>query len=126
MTDLNKLRSEFELAMKSKHIIDLDFVQYHEPSNKYVIQNGLSGEDFRTALDASHVVNVAWLMFQEKAKAQAVPEGYTFINKESLLFHAQSIRMFNDGDWENHYEEIEEHVCSIEEMVKASESGAEG
>lgn len=74
MTDLNKLRSEFEIAMKSKHILDLDFVQFHELSNKYLIQNGLSGEDFRTALDASHVVNVAWLMFQEKAKAQAVPE----------------------------------------------------
>lgn len=62
----------------------------------------------------------------EKAKAQEVPEGYTLINNESLLFHAQSIRMFNDGDWENQYEEIEEHVCSIEGMVKASESGAEG
>ncbi|EPJ6627508.1 TPA: hypothetical protein OXL70_003404 [Acinetobacter baumannii] len=79
MTDLNKLRSEFEIAMKSKHILDLDFVQFHELSNKYLIQNGLSGEDFRTALDASHVVNVAWLMFQEKAKAQAVPEGYVLL-----------------------------------------------
>lgn len=63
----------------------------------------------------------AWL----GAKAQAVPEGYTLINNESLLFHSQSIRMFNDGNLENHYEEIEEHVCSIEGMVKVSESGAE-
>ncbi|WP_254624403.1 hypothetical protein [Acinetobacter lactucae] len=62
----------------------------------------------------------------EKAKAQAVPEGYVLVNSESLLFHAQSIRMFNDGDWENHYEEIEKHVCAIEEIVKPSESGAEG
>lgn len=68
----------------------------------------------------------AWWMYQEKAKAQAVPEGYVLVNSESLLFHAQSIRMFNDGDWENHYEEIEEHVCAIEEIVKSSESGAEG
>ncbi|NUG21201.1 hypothetical protein [Acinetobacter lactucae] len=62
----------------------------------------------------------------KEAKAQAVPEGYVLVNSESLLFHAQSIRMFNDGDWENHYEEIEEHVCAIEEIVKPSESGAEG
>ncbi|MFK7354238.1 hypothetical protein [Acinetobacter baumannii] len=86
MTDLNKLRSEFEIAMKSKHILDLDFVQFHELSNKYLIQNGLSGEDFRTALDASHVVNVAWLMFQEKAKAQAVPEHIITLQRNGEVF----------------------------------------
>ncbi len=52
-------------------------------------------------------------------------EGCVVVNTESLLLHAQSIRMFNDGDMENHYEEIEEHVCAIEEMVEAARGGNE-
>lgn len=68
-------RELFETEMKSKCIIDLDFVKYHESSNKYVIQSGLSGDDFRVALDASHVVNVAWLMWQSSVNR----EGYKLV-----------------------------------------------
>ena len=52
-------------------------------------------------------------------------EGCVVVNSESLLFHAQSIRTFNNGDWENACQEIEEHVCAIEKMLEAVRSGNE-
>lgn len=52
-------------------------------------------------------------------------EGCVVVNTESLLLHAQSIRMFNDGDMENHSEEIEEHVCALEAMLEAARGGNE-
>ena len=55
------------------------------------------------------------------AKAQAVPEGFVLVNVESLALHAQSIRMFNNGDEEDDYYEIENHVCAIEAMIEAQE-----
>lgn len=76
--DINKEREAFEKAMKSRSILDLDYVQYHEISNKYVIQSGLKGEYFKTALDCSHVVNIAWMMWQDKA----APEGFVLVPRE--------------------------------------------
>ena len=58
---------------------------------------------------------------KEEAKAQAVPEGFVLVNAESLLLHAQSIRMFSNGNEENYYYEIENHVCAIEAMIEAQE-----
>lgn len=61
--------------------------------------------------------SLAWQA--QAAKTQVVPEGFVLINKESLALHTQSIRMFNNG--EDYIEEIEEHVCSIEDMIEARE-----
>ena len=60
-------------------------------------------------------------MFDElqQARKVAVSDGFVLINKESLAFHARSIRMFNSGEYCK--EEIEEHVCSIEAMIEAQE-----
>ena len=55
------------------------------------------------------------------AKAQAVPEGFVLVNAESLSLHTQSIRMFSNGNEENYYYEIENHVCAIEAMIEAQE-----
>lgn len=119
-------RELFEASMKSKGILDLDFVQYHELSNKYLIQNGLSGEDFRTALDASHVVNVAWMMWQEKAKAQAVPEGYALVSKDKLHeWYCMANRSEELGCPECYESRGYAHNLACE-LNEASESGAEG
>lgn len=116
----------FEASMKSKGILDLDFVQYHELSNKYLIQNGLSGEDFRTALDASHVVNVAWMMWQEKAKAQAVPDTHVVVPKEP---NDEIIASMKLTWWESdcaHIMKTSVAKSIYAGILKASESGAEG
>ncbi len=62
----------------------------------------------------------AWVAWQA-AKAQTIPEGFVLINAESLALHAQSIRMFNNGEEEDDYYEIENHVCAIEAMIEAQE-----
>ncbi|MEI1691302.1 hypothetical protein [Acinetobacter nosocomialis] len=62
MTDLNKLRSEFEA------LSDIE---------KTITQYGMSFENGSYSSPFSHVnewMNGAWFMFKEKAKAQAVPE----------------------------------------------------
>ena len=65
-------------------------------------------------------IDQGWKLWQTAA-AQAVPEGFVLVNAESLALHAQSIRMFNNGDEENYYYEIENHVCAIEAMIEAQE-----
>lgn len=65
-------------------------------------------------------INFGWSAWQA-ATAQAVPEGFVLVNAESLALHAQSIRMFNNGDEEDDYYEIENHVCAIEAMIEAQE-----
>ena len=60
-----------------------------------------------------------------EAKSQAVPEGFVLVNVESLALHAQSIRMFNDSDVQDHYYEIENHICAIEAMIEAQEQSHE-
>ena len=65
-------------------------------------------------------LNQSWKAWQA-AKAQAVPEGFVLVNAESLSLHAQSIRMFSNGNEENYYYEIENHVCAIEAMIEAQE-----
>ncbi len=68
----------------------------------------------------SSKAQIGWQMWQA-ATAQAVPNGFVLVNAESLALHAQSIRMFNNGDEENYYYEIENHVCAIEAMIEAQE-----
>ena len=63
-----------------------------------------------------------WMAYQAQSKKL---EGCVVVNSESLLFHAQSIRKLNNGDWENVCQEIEEHVCAIEKILEAVRSGNE-
>lgn len=88
--NIQKEREAFETEMKSKCIFDLDYVQYHDVSNKYVIQNDLTGDEFHTALGASQVVNSAWLMWQA-AKLEVGSELQSYIA-------VQSFSATNDGE----------------------------
>ena len=65
-------------------------------------------------------INFGWSAWQA-ATAKAVPEGFVLVNAESLALHAQSIRMFNNGEEEDDYYEIENQVCAIEAMIEAQE-----
>lgn len=96
--DVQKQREEFDRYFKGK---------YQEFHNEVFDDNG----DDRAIIGYSF----AWSAWQQ-AQKMAVPEGFILINKESLAFHARSIRMFNSG--EHYKEEIEEHVCSIEAIIE--------
>ncbi|MHA3051860.1 hypothetical protein [Acinetobacter sp. ANC 4640] len=58
---------------------------------------------------------------KSKLEATQVPEGFVLINAESLALHAKSIRIFNNGDEEDDYYVIENHVCAIEDMIEAAQ-----
>ncbi|MFA3231264.1 hypothetical protein KWD71_09370 [Acinetobacter baumannii] len=109
MTDLNKLRSEFEAVTDIYHCIynaDLDYY--------------FSGSKF--ASDKAEIeVNAGWKSWK-KAKAQAVPEGYVLVPKEptdKMLKRGNRLAL---SDSQYRYD-----AASIYEvMLEASESGAEG
>ncbi|MCH7390280.1 hypothetical protein [Acinetobacter dispersus] len=101
--NIEKEREAFEERFQH---LDLDFV-----------------EDLGYCESETQYAWAAWWAATQRAESKL--EGCVVVNTESLLLHAQSIRMFNDGDMENHYEEIEEHVCAIEEMVEAARGGNE-
>ncbi|MDN8086182.1 DUF551 domain-containing protein [Acinetobacter baumannii] len=67
MTDLNKLRSEFEGIPEIKAHLDHGNVFWSDKNQTYA-------SEFQCLHAVACYVNGAWFMFQEKAKAQAVPE----------------------------------------------------
>ncbi|WP_459661233.1 hypothetical protein ACL9Z5_001323 [Acinetobacter calcoaceticus] len=113
MTDLNKLRSEFEALPLIKE--KLNAVYFDETLNSY----------FAAMINSSPTVKYiqgAWMAWQEKAKAQAVPdqiinEIQAWIAKESFMSYEAFDGMFVVG--------ANELAEFIEQLVK-SESGAEG
>lgn len=75
MTDLNKLRSEFESNEYIKSIIQ-NF-EWSEEFNNYQIKDCVINGDVFDLLEAKNdeqLLNGAWFGWQEKAKAQAVLE----------------------------------------------------
>lgn len=131
MTDLNKLRSEFEAVTDIYHCIynaDLDYY--------------FSGSKF--ASDKAEIeVNAGWKAWK-KAKAQAVPDGWAIVPQELPLDMALKIAkerileqppvkdpVLNEILDKAHKENIQSEQCRLmrdyKEMVKRlSESGAEG
>lgn len=68
MTDLNKLRSEFEATPEIKAILEVMTVKFVAG---FYVSVGF-GIEIYTPYNA--LLNLAWDLWQEKAKAQAVPE----------------------------------------------------
>ncbi|RSR30657.1 hypothetical protein EA678_19705 [Acinetobacter baumannii] len=148
MTDLNKLRSEFESNEYIKSIIQ-NF-EWSEEFNNYQIKDCVINGNIFDLLEAKNdeqFLNGAWFGWQEKAKAQAVPD--THIHsvtltcaelKEAFDFGApdsekdqfqmeteMSIKWLDDGyDGAGYYcwyADLPEEGCI---KLGESESGAEG
>lgn len=77
MTDLNKLRSEFEVIPEIKAHLDHGNVFWSDKNQTYA-------SEFQCLHAVACYVNGAWFMFQEKAKAQAVPETHVVVPKGVL------------------------------------------
>ncbi|MDF7839289.1 hypothetical protein FD906_02115 [Acinetobacter baumannii] len=76
MTGLNKLRSEFE-AQHSDKVFKI--VKFDEATNAYCLHTHLPLTEIN--LSALAEINYGWGLWQ-KAKAQAVPEGYVLMPLE--------------------------------------------
>ncbi|HAV4999675.1 TPA: hypothetical protein JIZ10_03330 [Acinetobacter baumannii] len=117
MTDLNKLRSEFEVIPEIKAHLDHGNVFWSDKNQTYA-------SEFQCLHAVACYVNGAWFMFQEKAKAQAVPEGYCLVPKEipDSVVSCLENSGFHWGDGtRDHYTPIYSLMVEV-----ASESGAEG
>lgn len=101
MTDLNKLRSEFEGTPEIKEMLkNNDELRWCVESNRYI--NHRVFQDAETGF-----INGAWFLFERRAKAQAVPEWISVdvklpeIADASVLAHFQngSIETVHIEDW---------------------------
>ncbi|EHU3334892.1 hypothetical protein ABTH08_04230 [Acinetobacter baumannii] len=72
MLDLNKLRSEFEAIPEIKAHLDHGNIFWSDKNQTYA-------SEFQCLHAVACYVNGAWFMFQEKAKAQAVPENHIVV-----------------------------------------------
>lgn len=73
MTDLNKEREAFEKLSEIAEILNEE--KSHFNGDFYDLPFNSCAESF---------INGAWYAWQEKAKAQAVPDGYVLIKKEDI------------------------------------------
>ncbi|MDC5255337.1 hypothetical protein OHW91_15115 [Acinetobacter baumannii] len=85
MTDLNKLRSEFE-AQHSDKVFKI--VKFDEATNAYCLHAHLPLTEIN--LSALAEINYGWDLWQ-KAKAQAVPEGFKLVPVELYNFQANRL-----------------------------------
>ncbi|HHP0315828.1 hypothetical protein MSG76_09300 [Acinetobacter baumannii] len=107
MTDLNKLRSEFESVTEIYHCIYNADLDYYFSGSKFVSDK------------AEIEVNAGWKAWK-KAKAQAVPEGYCLVPKVANKKMVNAGYEAHDGFYTNG------QVQDVyQAMIKAIESGAE-
>lgn len=121
MTDLNKLRSEFEAIHEIKAHLDHGNVFWSDKNQTYA-------SEFQCLHVAACYVNGAWFMFQKKAKAQAVPEGYCVISNKAanrIIGHI-AIAMCHPNNSRNEENIMAADQVVVERAIEASESGAEG
>lgn len=121
MTDLNKLRSEFESNEYIKSIIQ-NF-EWSEEFNNYQIKDCVINGDVFDLLEAKNdeqLLNGAWFGWQEKAKAQAVPN--EIINKIQSWVAVKSLAV-EDAHPDLPIIDANELAEFIDQLV-ASESGA--
>ncbi|MFP0524753.1 hypothetical protein ACLDWI_07520 [Acinetobacter baumannii] len=118
MLDLNKLRSEFE-AQHSDKVFKI--VKFDEATNAYCLHAHLPLTEIN--LSALAEINYGWDLWQ-KAKAQAVPEGYVLVPKEipdSVVSYLENSGFHWGDGTRDHYTPIYSLMVEV-----ASESGAEG
>ncbi|HHX4831968.1 TPA: hypothetical protein ACVB6C_000403 [Acinetobacter baumannii] len=113
MTDLNKLRSEFEAVTETYHCIYNADLDYYFSGSKFVSDK------------AEIEVNAGWKAWK-KAKAQTVPEGYALVSKDKLHeWYCMANRSEELGCPECYESRGYAHNLACE-LNEASESGAEG
>ncbi|MDH2644720.1 DUF551 domain-containing protein [Acinetobacter baumannii] len=115
MTDLNKLRSEFESNEYIKSIIQ-NF-EWSEEFNNYQIKDCVINGNIFDLLEAKNdeqLLNGAWFGWQEKAKAQAVPEWISVDVKLPEIADASVLAHFQNGSIE---------TVHIEDWFKDTTSG---
>lgn len=121
MTDLNKLRSEFEAIPEIKAHLDHGNIFWSDKNQTYA-------SEFQCLHAVACYVNGAWFMFQEKAKAQAVPDTHIVVprNREVVVAIEKMVEqqveasgitsdVFRLDGWR-----------ILDAIQEASESGAEG
>ncbi|MDC4679307.1 hypothetical protein NQ804_04245 [Acinetobacter baumannii] len=113
MTDLNKLRSEFEELPEVKQWIER--LIYGDKSEVYIpIDETEENNSIATW------INGAWFVWKLKAKAQAVPEGYVLMPKVPTEKMFQAYARYSVAPMSTLSK------TGYKAMVEASESGAEG
>ncbi|WP_059264971.1 hypothetical protein ABFK62_12940 [Acinetobacter baumannii] len=121
MTDMNKLRSEFEALPEVKQWIER--LIYGDKSEVYI---PVDETEENNAI--ATWINGAWFVWKLKAKAQAGPDTHVVVPKdvaERTIGHI-GIAMChpnNTHDDENIMNDDQQAICKA---VEASESGAEG
>uniref|UniRef100_A0AAU8KW99 DUF551 domain-containing protein n=2 Tax=unclassified bacterial viruses TaxID=12333 RepID=A0AAU8KW99_9VIRU len=101
MTDLNKLRSEFESNEYIKSIIQ-NF-EWSEEFNNYQIKDCVVNGNIFDLLEAKNdeqLLNGAWFGWKEKAKFQAVPEWISVEEKLPEITDASVLAHFQNGSIE--------------------------
>lgn len=114
MTDLNKLRSEFEAIKEIQESIRREQLIFNTKLGCYTKKSG------KMCVSANWT-NGAWFVFERKAKAQAVPD--QTINEIQSWIAVQSTQAM-ELDGEAFVVGANELAEFIEQLVK-SESGAE-
>lgn len=138
MTDLNKLRSEFEEALGKHNIHNVHLCTVFDFKRNEYFPSDVCAPSEDRIVDS---INLSWKMWQEKAKAQAVPTWISVKDEEPPLDTSVLIcwadapditpeqdYMTCDDDlnhiWANFYSDPPTHWMNFHKVP--SESGAEG
>lgn len=117
MTDLNKEREAFEEALGKHNIHNVHLCTVYDFKRNEYFPSDVCDPSEDRIVDS---INLSWKMWQEKAKAQAVPEGYV------LLPRVPTEKMFQAYERSSVAPMSTLSKTGYKAMVEASESGVEG
>lgn len=117
MTDLNKEREAFEEALGKHNIHNVHLCTVYDFKRNEYFPSDVCDPSEDRIVDS---INLSWKMWQEKAKAQAVPEGYV------LLPRVPTEKMFQAYERYSVAPMSTLSKTGYKAMINASESGAEG
>ncbi|MEF3815882.1 hypothetical protein NOL39_03175 [Acinetobacter baumannii] len=121
MTDLNKEREAFEEALGKHNIHNVHLCTVYDFKRNEYFPSDVCDPSEDRIVDS---INLSWKMWQEKAKAQAVPETHIVVPKQPTPKMIDATWDFDDEIIEMSSNTRNEFIWK--KMVEASESGAEG
>lgn len=117
MTDLNKEREAFEEALGKHNIHNVHLCTVYDFKRNEYFPSDVCDPSEDRIVDS---INLSWKMWQEKAKAQTIPEGYVLMPK------VPTEKMFQAYERSSVAPMSTLSKTGYKAMVEASESGAEG
>lgn len=122
MTDLNKEREAFEEALGKHNIHNVHLCTVYDFKRNEYFPSDVCDPSEDRIVDS---INLSWKMWQEKAKAQAVPETHLLVPKDKVRDLVAELEIAFEANLHLTISDLLPLQQDLKVILETSESGAE-